>query len=208
MQRLIDENFTFAAEQYGRLLQSLRSDPNLPRTFEHDKLVTVSPTNWTSGFFPGSLWFLYEHTRDPKWLAAAQDYTARLESVKLHRGTHDLGFLLGCSFGNGWRLTTNTAYREVLIQGARSLSTRFNPDVGAIRSWDHGRWKFPVIIDNMMNLELLTFAQRETGEPRFGEIAIAHANKTLENHFRSNQSSFHVVEYSPTNGAVVLKQTW
>jgi unsaturated chondroitin disaccharide hydrolase len=207
MRALVRENFEFGAKQYEGMLKALKNNPNLPRTFEHGKMVAVNSTNWTSGFFPGSLWLIYEYTRDPSWLAAAIDYTARLEGVKRHRGTHDLGFLLGCSFGNGWRLTTNAAYRDVLIEGARSLATRFNPEVGAIRSWDHGRWKYPVIIDNMMNLELLTFAARESGDVRLKKIAVQHANKTLDQHFRPHHSSFHLVEYSTTNGSVLLKQT-
>lgn len=205
--RAVDENFSVAAQHYERMLAALRDDPNIPRTFQNGRIETVSPTNWTSGFFPGSLWLLYEHTHEAKWRIAAERYTARLEPVKRHRGTHDLGFLLGCSFGNGWRLTTNAGYREVLIEGARSLGTRFKPEIGAIRSWDHGRWKYPVIIDNMMNLELLTFAARESGEARLREIAVTHANKTLANHFRPDHSSFHLVEFNVTNGAVVLKQT-
>ena len=115
--------------------------------------------------------------------------------------------MLNCSFGNGYRLTHDPHYREVLIQGARTLSTRFKPEVGLIRSWDHGDWKYPVIIDNMMNLELLTWAAREADEPHLRDIAIQHANNTLKNHFRPDASTWHVVEYDPTNGAVVKKQT-
>lgn len=203
----IPDNFAFAAAQYERLLTSVANDAKLPRTFERGRVVTVSPEDWTSGFFPGSLWFLYEYTNDPKWLAAATNYTERLDRIKNFRGHHDVGFMLGCSYWQGLRLTKNPAYREVLIQGARSLATRYKPEVGLIRSWDFGRWKYPVIVDNLMNLELLTFAARESGEQRLYEIAVEHADKTLQNHFRADFSSYHVVDYDPTNGTVLRKMT-
>jgi unsaturated chondroitin disaccharide hydrolase len=204
---IIPDNFTFAAAQYERLLASIANEPKLPRTFERGRVVTVTPEDWTSGFFPGSLWFLYEYTNDPKWLAAATNYTERLDRIKNFRGHHDVGFMLGCSYWQGLRLTQNPEYREVLIQGARSLATRYNSEVGLIRSWDFGRWKYPVIVDNLMNLELLTFAARESGEQRLYDIAVQHADKTLQNHFRADFSSYHVVDYNPTNGAVLRKMT-
>lgn len=203
----IPDNFAFAAAQYERLLAGVANDRKLPRTFEKGKVVTVTPEDWTSGFFPGSLWFLYEYTNDPKWLAAATNYTERLDRIKNFRGHHDVGFMLGCSYGQGLRLTPNPAYRAALIQGARSLATRYKPEVGLIRSWDFGRWKYPVIVDNLMNLELLTYATRETGEARFREIAVSHADRTLQNHFRADFSSYHVVDYNPTNGSVLRKMT-
>jgi unsaturated chondroitin disaccharide hydrolase len=204
---IIPDNFTFAAAQYERLLASIANEPKLPRTFERGRVVMVTPEDWTSGFFPGSLWFLYEYTNDPKWLAVATNYTERLDRIKTFRGHHDVGFMLGCSYWQGLRLTQNPAYREVLIQGARSLATRYNSEVGLIRSWDFGRWKYPVIVDNLMNLELLTFAARESGEQRLYDIAVQHADKTLQNHFRADFSSYHVVDYNPTNGAVLRKMT-
>jgi uncharacterized protein YyaL (SSP411 family) len=205
--RSIPATLERAKAQYGLLMENVKDDPGIPRTFEHGKIVTVGPKDWTSGFIAGSLWYLYETSRDPKWLAAAQDYTVRLESVKDYAGSHDVGFMLGCSYGHGYRLTQNPEYRKVLLQGAATLSTRNNPAVGQIRSWDHGKWKFPVIIDNMMNLEFLMSAAREGGETRFKEISISHADKTLQNHFRPDASSFHVVDYDPSTGEVLVKKT-
>jgi rhamnogalacturonyl hydrolase YesR len=205
--RSIPATFEFAGAQYGRLLASAKDDPGIPRTFEHGKLVTVRPKDWTSGFVAGSLWYLYEFSQDPKWLAAAQDYTSRLESVRNFRGSHDVGFILGCSYGNGYRLTKNPAYPAVMRDGAASLATRFNPQVGQLRSWDHGKWTFPVIVDNLMNLEFLMSVARESGEKRFEEIAVSHADKTLQNHFRPDSSSYHVVDYDPSNGKVIAKKT-
>ncbi len=207
MLRSIPATFEIAGKQYEHLLASVKDDPEIPRTFVDGKVVTVRTKDWTSGFIAGSLWYLYEFSKDPKWLAAAQDYTVRLDSIKDYRGSHDLGFMLGCSYGHGYRLTKNPDYQKVLLQGAASLSTRFNPTVGQIRSWDHGSWNFPVIIDNMMNLEFLMSAARESGESRFKEISISHADNTLKNHFRPDSSSFHVVDYDPTTGEVLAKKT-
>jgi hypothetical protein len=188
-------------------LESLRGQTNLPRTFEKGELKLVRPADWTSGFFPGSLWYLYESNGRPQWKAAAQDYTARLESIKDHTGSHDVGFMLNCSYGNGYRLTGDPHYRDVLLQGAQTLSTRFDPRVGAIRSWDHTKWQYPVIIDNMMNLELLTWAAQESNDANLEHIANQHARTTLHDHFRPDASSWHVVDYNPTNGAVLQKKT-
>jgi unsaturated chondroitin disaccharide hydrolase len=203
----IPETFALASRQYEFLLESVKGQTNIPRTVVDGKLKLVSPKDWTSGFFPGSLWYLYEFTGRASWKTAAQDYTARLESIKDFGGSHDVGFMLNCSYGNGYRLTHDPHYRDVLIEGAHTLSTRFNPQVGLIRSWDHGKWQYPVIIDNMMNLELLNWAAREASEPRLRDIAISHADKTLTNQFRADASTWHVVDYNPTNGAVIGKYT-
>jgi unsaturated chondroitin disaccharide hydrolase len=199
--------FRQAAAQSEFMLNQLKGEANQPRTFEEGRLKTVGPRDWTSGFFPGTLWYLYEFTGEAKWKTAATDYTKRIESAKDYRGTHDLGFMFFCSYGNAQRLAPDPAYRDVILQASRTLCTRYNPQVGLIRSWDFGTWKYPVIIDNMMNLEMLTWAARETGEARFKEIAVSHADKTMVNHFRTDASSFHVVDYDPATGAVRGKQT-
>ena len=204
----IPASFQFAAAQYQRMLAGLINNPELPRSFVDGKVKMVDPKDWTSGFFPGTLWYLYEFTHDLKWLAAATNYTERLDGIRNYRGSHDVGFLLGCSYGNGYRLTKNSAYRNVLLQGAKSLVARYNPSVGLIRSWDHGKYSYPVIVDNLMNLELLTWAAREGGEERFRDMAVSHADRTLQNHFRPDFSSFHVVDYNPTNGAVLARKTF
>ena len=204
---IVRDGFAFAEAQYTQLFERMKNERGLPRTFANGSLVTVEPRDWTSGFFPGSLWLIYEHSRDEKWRAAAEELTARVEAVKDFGGTHDLGFMLFCSFGNGWRLTRRPAYRDVLLQGARTLSTRFSDKVGAIKSWDGTEWQYPVIIDNMMNLELLLWASREGPDPRLREIALRHADTTLREHFRPDGSSYHVVAFDPGTGRVVKKQT-
>ena len=207
MAELIRDNFTFAAAQYSTLLDHVQQDPRLPRTADAGKVVTVDPEDWASGFFPGSLWLIYEYTGEAKWKTAAEDNTARLERIRHYTGNHDVGFMLGCSYGQGLRLTARAEYRAVLLDGAQALATRYRPGAGVIRSWDFGPWQCPVIVDNMMNLGLLTWAARESGESRLREIALRHADQTLVNHYRSDTSSFHVVDYDPTSGAILKKQT-
>lgn len=185
--------------------------PNLvsPRTVEDGKLKMVAGRDWTSGFFPGMLWYLYELTDNQKWLAEARTYTLNLQKQQYTTGTHDLGFIMYCSFGNGYRLTKDTLYRSVIIQSAKTLCKRFSPVTGVIRSWDHhaDKWQYPVIIDNMMNLELLFEATKLTGDSSFYKIAVSHANTTLKNHFRKDYSSYHVVDYDPKTGEVKSKVT-
>lgn len=180
-----------------------------PRTVENEQLKLVAGRDWTSGFFSGMLWYLYDLTKNPKWLAPAQQFTQKLAPQQYNTGTHDLGFMIYCSYGNGYRLTKDTSYKSVIIQAAKSLSKRFNPVAGVLRSWDHNadKWQFPVIIDNMMNLELLFEATKLTGDSSFYKIAVSHANTTLKNHFRKDFSSYHVVDYNPENGVVKWKGT-
>ena len=205
---IVREDFTFAAAQYGRMLEQVKGKAGYPRTLEKGEIKLIGYKDWTSGFFPGSLWYLAEATGDAKLRAAAIAQTAGLEPSKNNRSTHDVGFVLYCSFGNGLRLGGDASYRDIMLTGAESLSTRFNPKVGAIQSWDkrHG-WDFPVIIDNMMNLELLMWASRVSGNPRFRAIAVAHAETTVKNHFRPDGSSFHVVDYDPATGAIRSRVT-
>ena len=183
----------------------LNREGEMPKTYENGQIVTANIRWWTSGFFPGSLWLLYEHTGDDKLREYAEHFTARLESLKDYRGTHDLGFMVFCSYGNGYRLTGNEAYKGIINEASASLATRFNPTVGAIRSWNTGRKENPeldyiVIIDNMMNLEMLEWSG-------YSDIARRHADTTLENHFREDNSSYHVVTYNELTGEVTDKRT-
>lgn len=181
-----------------------------PRSAKKDgTLATTSARDWTSGFFPGSLWYMYDYTKDKKWETLARQWTAGLEKEQFNKGTHDLGFILFCSYGNGYRLTKDPKYKDIIIQGSKSLITRFNKKAGVIRSWDHNRdkWDFPVIIDNMMNLEMLYWASKQTGDPIYANVATTHALTTLKHHFRPDYSSYHVIDYDTVTGQVRKKQT-
>ncbi|WP_224994794.1 glycoside hydrolase family 88 protein [Cesiribacter sp. SM1] len=212
-----DKRFAQAQQQTRLMLREIEKAKHQeagavvsPRTLSASgELELVATKDWTSGFFPGSLWYLYEQSQDPFWLEKARAFTAPLEQEKVNGRTHDMGFKIYCSYGNGYRLTKDPHYRSVLIEAAETLATRFNPNVGAIRSWDHNadKWDFPVIIDNMMNLELLFAATRLTGDSAYYQIAVSHANKTLKNHFREDNSTYHVIGYDPANGQVLKKNT-
>lgn len=205
---VIRDDLNFAAAQYTYLLGHIAGKEGFPRTTDQGDTKLVRANDWTSGFFPGSVWLLFDATRDPKWRDAAARYTAAMESVKTNRGTHDLGFMLYCSYGQGLRLTGDAKYREVLLTGAESLASRFSPKVGCIKSWDWSKqWKFPVIIDNMMNLEFMMWASRAANQPRFADIATRHADTTLRHHFRADASSVHVVDYDPATGKVLTRVT-
>jgi unsaturated chondroitin disaccharide hydrolase len=167
----------------------------------------VSYRDWTSGFPAGSYWLMYELTGDAYWMEAATENTLKLDGVQYLTNTHDLGFMVFCSYGNGYRITGDETYKDVIIQASESLISRFNPTVGCIRSWDFGSWQFPVIIDNMMNLEMLFWVSKETGDPRFKDVAVSHADVTLAHHFRDDWSSFHVVSYDTLTGEPIEKQT-
>ena len=180
-----------------------------PRNTEPDGTLHLVPSkDWTSGFFPGELWFLYEYTQNNFWKKKAQQHTDILEQEKMNGGTHDMGFKMYCSFGNGYRLTQDERYKEILLQSARTLSTRFKPKAGIIRSWDHNKdkWQCPVIIDNMMNLELLFWATKESKDSTYYNIAVSHARTTMKNHFRPDYTCWHVVSYN-NDGTVERKQT-
>ena len=199
----IDKALDFAYRQSMLLYDSVKDMDELPDSYKDGKLVTCPPKTWVSGFFPGVLWYLYENTGDKAVLEAADDVTLRLTEEQYNTNSHDIGFVLNCSFGNGYRLTGNEQYRSALINGGRSLASRYNPVVGCTRSWrPRFGWDFVVIIDNMMNLELLTVSSALSGDLECMKVARSHADVTLKNHFRPDGSSYHVVDYDEKTGAV------
>lgn len=213
----VNSNFSFVQQQLKHMLKETETRNSLafPRTTDASgKMTTTSMYDWTPGFFPGSLWYAFEHTKDESIKEQAIAWTEKLEPLKDFTKHHDLGFMVYCSYGNAYRLTGNKAYRDILIQSARSLSTRFSPVTGSIKSWNgfkswHGNktYHYPVIIDNMMNLELLFFAARETGDTSFRHVAVTHAENTMKNQIRPDGSSYHVVCYDSTTGRVEGRET-
>nr|WP_294545612.1 glycoside hydrolase family 88 protein [uncultured Bacteroides sp.] len=209
--QFIGENMNYACEQTRYMLESL-GDTNgrYPRsTKKGGSLSTTDIYGWTSGFFPGTLWFLYEFTNDSCWKEKAVEWTLPLEPNRTNTKDHDVGFMMYNSFGKGFALTKNESYRDILVQTANSLMTRYNPNVHSIQSWEGGKshhdtiiWQFPVIIDNMMNLELLFWAARETGDKKYHDVAVTHANTTIKNHLREDFSCYHVVDYDTITGEV------
>lgn len=211
--KMVDSSLIKAVKQY-QFLKSNLTATQLPRTFENGRLLTVTPYAWVSGFYPGSILYLYEYTKDSALLQEANERLKQLEKLKTVTANHDLGFMMYCSYGNAYRLFHREEDREVLVQSAKSLASRFYPKVGCIKSWNEVKsldgkrmLTFPVIIDNMMNLELLFFASKVTGDPYYKNIAITHAETTLKNHFRPDYGSYHVVNYDAETGAIKSKET-
>lgn len=205
-----DEQLHYALKCTSEARKTAKGNKVNPRSIDKDgNLVLVGPKDWCSGFFAGTLWQMYQYSHMQFWRENAVSNTWLIESAKWHKGTHDLGFMIGDSFGKAYQLTGEQSYRDVMLQAARTLCTRYSPKVGCIRSWDHNadRWTFPVIIDNMMNLEILFEAYKLTGDKSFYDIAVSHANVTMKNHFRDDYSSYHVVDYDPVTGTVRSRVT-
>ncbi len=210
MSQVVDKGIRTATVQSRIMAKSLwEQKDKLPRTIgKQGNLTTIEPWAWTSGFFPGVLWYLYEAEGDDSLKIYADNYTRRLERQQYTKSNHDVGFMLYCSYGNGWRLTKNEEYKKVLLQGAESLSTRFRPKVGCIRSWDRKAWQYAVIIDNMMNLELLLWASKNSDNATFNKIACSHADVTMKYHFRPDYSCYHVVSYDTITGKPDVRGTY
>lgn len=187
----------------------LKDSAKCPRTYEHNRVRLVTGRDWTSGFFPGCLWYAYQLTGNEQLKSEAMRFTEFVENAKFRTNTHDLGFILNCSFGNGLKITQNPHYKDVLITGATTLIKRYNPHVGLIKSWDKivGPWEFPVIIDNMMNLEMLYEVGLMTNNKFLLNACISHADNTLKNHFRPDNSCFHVVNYDTINNKLISRET-
>jgi len=204
----IQKDFSDGAQQYKLMMNTLPAD-SFPKTFDPKtgKAQYSGSGWWCSGFYPGTLLFLYEQTRDTVLYNEAVRILQILQKEQYNTTTHDLGFMMYCSFGNANRLKPKSEYNEILLNSARSLSSRFNANVGCIKSWDSKKGDFLVIIDNMMNLELLFETTKATGDSSFYKIAVTHANTTMKNHFRPDYSSYHVINYDSATGAVREKKT-
>ncbi|MEO5118363.1 glycoside hydrolase family 88 protein [Bacteroides ovatus] len=207
----LSENVEYAAAQYDLLIEKLKKNgkPWAPRTVDTKGNIVYARNvwDWTSGFFAGSLWYLYNLTGDEKWKTLAKKYTEALKQQYI-TSHHDIGFIIGCSYLNGMRMGQE-AYDTIIVQAAKSLSTRFRSGAGVIQSWNtrtgwqaQRGWECPVIIDNMMNLEILFEATSLSGDSTFYNMAVSHADMTLKNHFRMDGSSYHVVDYDMRTGKV------
>ncbi len=208
LMKAIDNNFIDAANQYKVLMKNLPAD-KFPKTFfpETGKYEFSNSGWWCSGFYPGTLLFLYQQTKDVVLYNEALRILGPLKKEESNTGTHDLGFMMYCSFGNANLIEPKQEYRDVLLNSAKSLATRFSPTVGCIKSWNGKPDEYLVIIDNMMNLKLLFWATEVSGDSSFYKIAVTHANTTIKNHFRNDNSSYHVINYNATTGAVQQKKT-
>ncbi|MCI9846822.1 glycoside hydrolase family 88 protein [Flavobacterium pectinovorum] len=213
MKKIIANNFAFAAKQYQYLEKATPVD-SMPKTFKDNRHVNSDVYWWCSGFYPGTLLYIYEYTKKPLILDEAKKRLAILDTVKYFTKNHDLGFMMFCSFGNAYRLTKNEEYKKVILESSKSLATRYRPDAKVIQSWEitdgglrQKGFVGPVIIDNMMNIEMLEWASQNSTDKSFADIARNHANSTIKNHFRPDYSSYHVLDYDLTTGEVRKKVT-
>ncbi len=217
-QEFIKNNIQFASDQTNLMLKQVGepTGKNYPRTINSKgELQTTGMYDWTPGFFPGTLWYLYELTNEEHWKTEAEKWTNSLEPLKTFTGHHDLGFMMYCSYGNAKRLAPKAEYDSILITSAASLASRYSENTKAIKSWNYRtawsdtliEWFYPVIIDNMMNLELLTQGSKLARDNKYKDIAVTHANTTLKYHFRDDYSSYHVVDYDTISGAVKFQGT-
>lgn len=205
----LKQQLDFSVSQTKFMAQNL-PDSLFPRSFENGKLITSDSEWWCSGFYPGVLVYLYEYSNDKELEKEIYDKFKYLEKEKINSSNHDIGFKIICSFGNMLRVTGDTAkYAPILIDASETLLTRYTPELGVIRSWDswNKAWQYAVIIDNMMNLELLLVATELSGNKSFYDVAISHADKTISNHFRDDNSSWHVVSYDTLSGEPHAKHT-
>lgn len=197
-----------AATQMNDFRQVYTDPKNIPTSFSEGKTKFTTPMGWTSGFVAGNFWYIYEHMQDKSWLNTATDWTLALENMRFNRKTHDIGFIMSSSFGHGLRLTDKQEYQPILVDAAKTLMERYNPNIGVTFSWSWGTWEFPVIIDNMMNLELLFNASLATGDKTFYNAAVSHATVTMKHHYRPDYSSYHLVNYDRDTGLPNNKQTF
>ena len=198
----VTKAYETAEAQSEMMYKRVQAEGKLPRSIQRG---LQDPQDWCVGFFPGTMWLLYAHTGDSIWAARARQGCEMIAGERFNAFDHDLGFKMQCSFGTGLSLVPDKEYEEILYRSARTLASRYNPRVGLIQSWeaDTARdWKFPVIIDNMMNLELLMEAYKQSGDSTLRDIALAHADKTMRCHYRPNMTCPHVVDYDPLTGEV------
>lgn len=215
----IRDNMNFAAQQYEQMMRTPAQGKDgmgvMPHSLRRDgSVLKRNIYAWTAGFFPGTLWYISEYLNNKSLQDSALVYTKKMEPVKTFTANHDIGFMMYCSYGNANRFEPKEEYKDILVESARSLCTRFCPKAGVIRSWDsfrswHGDkvYDFPVIIDNMMNLELLFYASKVTGDDSFKKIAVSHAEHTMKNYVRDDYSCFHIVYYDKKTGKPIKGET-
>ena len=213
-QTMTEKAFCSAERQMSGLLKTLDGSTGFPHSMRDGAVYCTQMTDWTEGFFPGCLWYLYGHTGGQKWKDAAAAWTWSLEPMKKFTGDHDIGFLIMSSFGNAYRQTGETEYANVLVEAANSLCERFDETAGCIKSWNYKKswsedeWFFPVVISNLANLELLYLAAKLTGNSGYAEIADRHAGKTMASHIREDGSCYEVVNFDKDSGAALSKGSY
>jgi rhamnogalacturonyl hydrolase YesR len=205
----VDSLINHFVTKYLIFLENFKDTTNFPRTFEGDKLILTSSSGWTSGFFPGILWNLYRHSGDSAFYHAAVSWTQELLSESSNTSTHDIGFIINCSAGLGYKITGDESYKSAMLEAAKSLASRYNEKTGCIKSLDNfNNYSFPVLIDNLVNLEILFKSWKWTDDDQYYKIAYSHILRTMENHMRTDFSAFQLVDYDPEGGYPVYHGTF
>jgi hypothetical protein len=209
---LITENLQFAQDKITYFIENLDVNTYPGSIDDEGQLKTITAKSWESGYMAGILWYLYDYTNNPKWKVFAQQWTAGLELQKFNKNSHDLLFMLYASFGNGYKITQDELYKDVLIVGSNSLASRYDPEIKCIKSWDplyQGMAiQFPVIIDALMANEMLFYAASISGDSNLYNIAYNHALNTKRDFFREDYSTYYLVEYDTILNTVKEKRTW
>ena len=213
----VNKALDYCAKQTQRTLTELKTDSGIDYTMmprnimadeQHWNCRKATKEEWCAGFWPGVLWYDYEYTKDKQVLEEAENFTHSLKFLShIPAYDHDLGFLVFCIYGNGYRLTKNPAYKQVILDTADTLATLFNPIVGTILSWprevEPRNWPHNTIMDNMINLEMLFWAAKNGGNPYLYDIAVSHADKTMKSQFRPDYTSYHVAVYDTITGNLI-----
>ena len=209
MKKLIAENFALADSQYTYMMKLLPSD-KMPQSYDakNNQILTREITWWCTGFYPGSLLYIYEQTKNEAIKAEALRALKVIEPNQNYTGNHDLGFMMFCSYGNAYRLFKDEKYKQIIFNSAASLATRYRPTMKSIQSWNKNQYfNCPVIIDNMMNLEMMNWVSQHGGNAVYQQIAETHSNTTMKEFYRPDYSSYHVVDFDLTTGKVLRKTT-
>lgn len=204
IKEIVDKGLQQSENQYKGMILNLQNYPNrFPNSIDYkNELTTKDASDWTSGFFAGSLWLLYENSADSFFLKEAQKYTLLTEHLQYKTNSHDIGFIIYSAYGNGYRLTHNNEYKNVIISASKTMIKPFNPRVGGIRCSDfnHERSQCPILIDNIVTLEMLLFSAENTNDTTFLPIAISQTDLTTKWLVRSNRSCYNVVSFDSITG--------
>ncbi|MDL2221236.1 glycoside hydrolase family 88 protein [Parabacteroides sp. OttesenSCG-928-N08] len=207
-----DRLLAYCGDQIDRTLAEISHDScALPRSMEANatRWSLINAYDWTSGFWPGILWYNYEITQDDRMKELAIQYTECLRPLASpeHEGDHDIGFQLFNSFGHAYKKTANEDYKEILFIGAEKLAGLYNKKVGTILSWplmvEQEGWPHNTILDNMMNLEILFWAAKNGGKREWYDMAYSHAKVTMLNQFREDGTGYHVAVYDTLDGQFI-----
>ncbi len=209
----VEATLAFAEQQLLDSVAEVGTPTRFPRSTDPTtgRWRTRTSRDWTAGFFAGQLWLMYEHSGNPALRNAAEQWTAGVAPQATNTSTHDVGFMIFDSAGEAYRITGESGYRQTVLAAAASLDTRFDEDVGGTRFWNNAAWEFPIIVDNLMNLELLFWSAHHGSDPtamqRWANHARSHALLTRAQHVRPDFSTYHLVDFDPDTGAVLSRET-